>query len=463
MGKRRSKLKLLVVDDEPLVLKGIERNLREENYEIVGAGNGEEALEFVKREHPALVLTDVYMPVMGGIEALKQIKTFSPRTVVVVMSGHGQIELAVRAMREGAFDFVAKPFDKERLVATLKNAADTYYLQQEVHQLREELAARYSEKQIIGISPQMEEVRRLVRTASTSDVLVMIRGESGTGKELVARAVHFSSDNKGDPFVAVNCAAIPATLIESELFGHEKGAFTGANQRRVGKFEQAGRGTIFLDEIGDLALEVQAKLLRVLQERVVTRIGGMEEISVNARIITATHRNLEAMVEAEEFRQDLYYRLNVLPIEISPMRERIEDIPLLCEHFLHQMQDPKGPPRQITASALEILCQYEWPGNVRELRNVLERAFVMSGSSKISAFNLDFLPVHKAVIKEDIDVIASHPEKIIPLAELERMAIAAALKATEGNVARAARELGVGRDTLYRKMRSYKISPQEER
>ena len=439
---------ILVVDDDKNICKMIEINLRKEkSYEVLTATSGESCLRQIRENQVDLVLLDIQMPGIDGIETLKKIKEEDPRIQVVMMPAHGTIERAVLSMKLGAYDFLTKPFGTERLMVTVKNALMAGSLKREVEELRSELRGRYRFENIIGQSGAMQEVLRSIERVANSNVTVLISGESGTGKELVARAIHYNSRRKNKPFVAVNCSALPESLLESELFGHEKGAFTGATQRRIGKFEQANGGTILLDEIGTMRLDLQIRLLRVLQERQVQRVGAQQVSELDVRIIAATNEDLKAKVAAGTFREDLFHRLNVFHLHLPALRERQEDVLLLASHFTelyaarYQKQNLK-----LSAAALRALETYDFPGNIRELENSIEKAVILSEASEISVEDL-MLPQ-----KEGNSSGASET-----LPGLEKEMIVKALQNGHGSIKRAAEELGVSYKTLQYRLKKHRI------
>jgi len=445
---------ILVVDDDKSICTLVRSILNlEKSYEVTTVISGEACLKYVREHIPDLVLMDIQMPGIDGIEALKRVKEFDSRIPVVMMTAHGTIERAVRSMKLGAYDFISKPLDRDRLLITVKNALMTSSLKREVDELKTELKQKYTFKNIIGQSGQMQEVFKSVEKVVDSNVTVLIQGESGTGKELIARAIHYHSKIRSSkPFVAVNCTALPESLLESELFGHEKGAFTGAVGRRVGKFEQANTGTIFLDEVGLTSPATQAKVLRVLQEREFERVGGTDLIKVDVRVISATNRDLEEATKKGEFREDLYYRISVFPIKLPPLRDRKEDIPLLSAHFLKKYNEQENKHIEgISPEALELLMAYNWPGNVRELENAIERAVVLAITDEI---NVKELPtavrsLGEKKLYESDNTLSSWIEK------LEEEALRQALLENEGNISKTAKKLGIGRATIYRKAKKY--------
>jgi len=384
--------KILVVDDEPLIRDLLRDILKEEGYEVSIAKEGLSALKKIKKEEVDLVITDVKMPGLDGIKLLKEIKKVSPSTLVIVITAYGTIENAVEAMKEGAYDYITKPITPEQLKLVLQKISQHKNLLRENRYLRAEVNQRYNFEELVGESPGMKEVYSMIDKVAKTKATVLIQGESGTGKELVARAIHYRGPRRDKPFIKLNCAALPEDLLESELFGHEKGAFTGAFSRREGRFELADRGTLLLDEISETSPSFQVKLLRVLQEGEFERVGGTKTLKVDVRIITTTNRDLEKLVKEGKFRDDLYYRLNVLPVHLPPLRERKEDIPLLALHFLEKYSRHNGLKlKSISRECLQMLKEYHWPGNVRELENVIERMVVMNEKEIILPQDFAFL------------------------------------------------------------------------
>lgn len=374
---------VLIVDDEVAILNSLSPILEDEGYQVTVCKGGLEAIKILAAEPHDLVLLDIWMPEMDGLETLKRIREIMPKLLVVMMSGHGSIETAVKAIKLGAYDYIEKPLSLENVTLRIRHAMDQRRLEEENQSLRTKVERRF---ELIGASPAMQQLRQLIATAGPTNGRVLIGGENGTGKELVARAIHLASPRRERPFVAVNCAAIPENLIESELLGHERGAFTGATVQKRGQFEQADGGTLFLDEIGDMSLNTQAKVLRVLQEQQFTRVGGTKLIKVDVRVIAASNKDLSQEIVKGNFRDDLFYRLNVLPIEVPPLRERREDIPLLVRHFLQIHAEEQGlKPKEMTPEAIELFKQYDWHGNIRELRNLIERLMIMVPGSIIEA------------------------------------------------------------------------------
>ncbi|HKT35466.1 MAG TPA: sigma-54 dependent transcriptional regulator [Nitrospira sp.] len=374
---------ILVVDDEEAIVSSLSSILQDEGYEVAVAKSGAEALKTYMADPPDLMLLDIWMPDMDGLETLRRIKEIVPTAQVMVMSGHGSIETAVKAIKLGAYDYIEKPLSLENVTLRVKHALEQYRLEEENRSLRTKVQRKF---ELVGQSPAMQQLRQLIETAGPTNSRVLVGGENGTGKELVARAIHLQSARAERPFVAVNCAAIPETLIESELFGHEKGSFSGATSMKRGQFEQADGGTLFLDEIGDMSLNTQAKVLRALQEQQFTRVGGTKLLKVDVRVLAASNKDLLKEIEKGAFREDLYYRLNVVPIVVPPLRERREDIPLLIRHFMKVHAEEQGlRMKEMTPEAMNVFQQYEWPGNIRELRNLIERLMIMVPGNVIDA------------------------------------------------------------------------------
>jgi DNA-binding NtrC family response regulator len=447
---------LLIVDDEANTLASLSRAFRLEGHEAVVCDSANKALELAKSQSFDLILSDVVMPGKDGLTLLEELKTQGVTAPVVMMSGQAHIEMAVRATRLGALDFLEKPISTEKLLLTVENALKLGRLERE----NRELASRLGKHEIVWKGETMRRVMAQVKRVAASETRVCIQGETGTGKELVARTLHELSLRAGGPFVTLNCAAVPAELIESELFGHEKGSFTGAAGRHLGKFEQAQRGTIFLDEIGDMPLTMQAKLLRVLEEGEVERIGGERAITVDVRVIVATHRDLEAQVREGKFRQDLFHRVFVFPLRLPPLRERREDIPALVEHFAQQVAAINGwKPMLFTADAMAALQEHAWPGNVRELRNAVERLMLLATGDEVDAETVELaLPV--SVAAPDSTSVGAGP-----LAErvraFEKQTILAELKRNRYQVSNTARALGLERSHLYKKAEQVGIDLKE--
>lgn len=451
----KEKPRILVVDDELIVRESLSDWLLESGYEVEAVEDGFKAIGEVKKKKWDLLLVDLKMLGMDGIDVMREVKRISKELPVVIITGYPTVDSAVQAMKEGAYDYIIKPFNPEEIDLVIRNIIAHQNLVKENIYLRQELKRRYQFKDIIGKSRKMQEVLVLVKTVAKSSSTVLIQGESGTGKELIARAIHSTSPRSKRPFVAVSCAALPETLLESELFGHEKGAFTDAISLRKGKFELADKGTLFLDEVGDMSQETQADLLRVLEEREFTRIGGSELIKVDVRVISATNKELKKLVSEKKFREDLYYRLNVVDIQVPPLRERREDIPLLAEHFLtkYSIENKKGI-EFIDEDALRLLMRYNWPGNVRELENVIERAVVVAKKDFIGPDELP--PSVKGKPKEALkSSVADHN---LSLQEIEKRHISQVLEATNWNIKEAANTLRIDRTTLYNKIKKYKLT-----
>jgi len=445
---------ILIVDDEKAIQKALRGVLEDEGYRVSAVGSGSEALRAVAEELPDVVFLDIWMPQMDGLETLAELKRQRPEATVVMISGHGTIETAVKATRLGAYDFIEKPLSLEKTLITVTRALEHGRLERENAALRARLDER---TEIIGDSEPMRALREQIATAAPTSGRVLIHGENGSGKELVARAIHVLSARHARPFVEVNCAAIPEELIESELFGHERGAFTGALARRRGKFETADGGTLFLDEIGDMSVKTQAKVLRALEEQVVERVGGREPLKVDVRIIAASNRDLPSLIAAGGFREDLFYRLNVIPIEVPPMRARKEDVPALVEHFIRVFCAGNGKRLKTMApAALTYFMTYDWPGNVRELRNMVERLVIMVAGDTIAPEDLP--PPLRAKTETASPVADGKPLKEAR-DSFERAYILGELRAQDWNMTRTAERLGIERSHLYRKIRAYGINP----
>ncbi len=439
---------MLIVDDDRSNLESLERIFKREKIDVVTANDGREALDVLRRRRVSICLTDLMMPGMTGVELLRASKTVSPETEIILMTAYGTVETAVDAMKEGAWDFVTKPFKRIQIVKAVRRALNQQSLVMENLALRAELQDSRRDRSIIGNSLAMRQTMDMVRQVAPSNATVLLYGESGTGKELFARAIHRHSRRAGRSFIALNCAAIPETLLEAELFGHEKGAFTGANQRREGRFELADGGTLFLDELGEMSPQVQVKLLRVLQEGEFERVGGTQTLRVDARIVAATNKDLRAEVEAGRFREDLFYRLNVISIQLPPLCDRKDDIPLLAHYFLKVYAD-KNNKRVVGISreAVEALISWNWPGNVRELENAIERAVVLCRGDTITADELTSeIRAGDAAAKQLIVPIGT------PLEDIERMVIRETLAATKGDKKLTAQLLGIATRTIYRKI-----------
>ena len=449
---------ILIVDDEPLIRQTLAGVLEDEGYQTHGVPSGEECLDEINRVGYDLILLDVWLPGMDGLEALSRIQEvpFANRPVVVIISGHGTIETAVRATKLGAFDFLEKPLTIEKVSVVVKNALQQRKLELELERLKED---GRSKLQIIGDSVPIKALRQQLVLMAATNGRVLIYGESGTGKELVAHAIHTSSARAGEAFVEVNCAAIPEDLIESELFGHRKGSFPGAAEDKIGKLQKADAGTLFLDEVGDMSLKTQAKVLRSLDEQRFEPIGAQTSIQVDARVIAATNKNLEEEIERGNFREDLFYRLNVIPFYVPPLRERIEDVPLLADHFLREFTLAYGRrPKELTPEAYQVLMDHHWPGNVRELRNLMERIVIMNPQVRVDARHIPLNHGKRNVIERPPERFGSLHEV---RAAVEREYILKTLDETKGNVTRTAELLGLERSNLYRKMKALGIGPKE--
>ncbi len=451
---------ILVVDDDADMRELAYDMLKDRGHQVTVAGSGEEALKRLAEEDHAVVLTDLRMKGMEGLELLAQIKRTYPNINVILMTAFGSVETAVEAMKHGASDYLVKPIKKDELVRVIERVVREAALRREVSRLRKEVHKEYSFHQILGKSKAIQAVFDLIRRVADSPTNVLITGESGTGKELVAKAIHYNSDRKDAPFIPVNCAAIPEQLLESELFGHMRGAFTDAKIDKRGLFEEAQKGTLFLDEISELPIMLQAKILRAIQEKEIRRVGATRPISVDVRIIAATNLNLSEEVTNKRFREDLYYRLNVIELKLPPLRERREDIPLLVDAFLKKCGEVRGKEvKGVSEAALAMLIDYAWPGNVRELENVIERAVTLSRGEKISP---DDLPPAVQGARGDRRVLDEAAEQTLPLHELEKEYIKKVLEKTGGNKYQAAHALGIDRKTLYRKLAEIEGKPHLE-
>ncbi|PYO37271.1 MAG: Fis family transcriptional regulator [Candidatus Rokuibacteriota bacterium] len=447
---------ILIVDDERAIQKALRGVLEDEGYRVTAVGSAQEALTRLQDETPDLVFLDIWMPGMDGLEALAEFKRIRPETAVVMISGHGTIETAVKATKLGAYDFIEKPLSLEKILLAATRALDHGRLERENRDLREQLERG---QRIVGKSRVIEELRQQIGIAAPTNGRVLIHGENGVGKELVARAIHAQSVRQDGPFVEVNCAAIPEELIESELFGHERGAFTGAVSRRRGKFELADGGTLFLDEVGDMSVKTQAKVLRVLEEQAFERVGGKETLRVDVRVLAASNQDLPDLIAQGRFREDLFYRLSVIPVEVPPLRQRAEDIPLLVEHFIKLFSGENAKrPKTISVEALAYFLSYEWPGNVRELRNMVERLVIMTPGDVIGpeALPPPLRPRDPAATVED-----TQREKTLKEAReaFERAYILGELRTHDWNMTRTAEKLGIERSHLYRKLKIYGITP----
>ena len=442
----KKKVKILVTDDEAIIRESLRDWLSDVGHQVLIAENGSQALGIIEKEKPGIIIADLVMPGMDGIELLKRAKEISPNIEVIIITAYGSIPTAIAAMREGAYDYIEKPFCPEKAELLIEKLVEHQRLIEENISLRQKLEERYRFENIVAKSAKMQQVIEVIKVVARSNATVLITGDSGTGKELVARALHSQSYRKDKPFVAVSCAALPESLLESELFGHEKGAFTGAHAQRQGKFEVANKGTLFLDEIGEMSANVQVHLLRVLEEKEFTRVGGNELIKVDVRVISATNKDTKTAVANGQFREDLYYRLNVVTIELPPLRERKEDIPLLAQHFLKKFTVENQ--KEITGfspEANDFLLKYEWPGNVRELENAIERAVILAKNSYIEVADL---PPESLALARSAPLVKS-------LAEVGKNHILNILSETGGNYTKAATILGISRVTLHNKIKAY--------
>jgi two-component system nitrogen regulation response regulator NtrX len=463
---------VLVIDDEISIRQSLTGALKDEGYAVSAVGSGAEGLEALRNERPDVIFLDIWMPEMDGLETLRQIKEQWPDQLVIMMSGHGNIETAVRSTKLGAYDFIEKPLNLERILVLLQNVASVQDLTRENRALRQQVRKT---RVLVGQSAAFQQIQQLIRQVAPTTGSVLITGENGTGKELVAHSIHALSPRYSRPFVEVNCAAIPEELIESELFGHEKGAFTGATQLRRGKFDLAHGGTLFLDEIGDMSLKTQAKVLRILQEQKFERVGGTQTISVDVRIVAATNKDLKAEIARNQFRGDLFYRLNVIPFHIPPLRDRREDIPLLAAHFLKEFATTHGKkPRALAPEAVEVLSLYGWPGNVRELKNLIERLVILTpesddgkivspatllGNLQDEALTAQY--TGRARTGEETNPGLSGKNLKDARQEFEKEFILKTLKENDWNVSKTAQVLGVERSHLHRKIKSFGIETRE--
>ena len=462
---------ILVVDDEEAIVSSLGSILQDEGYEVAVAKSGVEALKIYTIDPPDLMLLDIWMPEMDGMETLRRVKELVPTAQVMMMSGHGSIETAVKAIKLGAYDYIEKPLSLENVTLRVKHALEQFRLEEENRSLRTKVQRKF---ELVGQSPAMQQLRQLIDTAGPTNSRVLIGGENGTGKELVARAIHLQSARADRPFVAVNCAAIPETLIESELFGHEKGSFTGATSMKRGQFEQADGGTLFLDEIGDMSLNTQAKVLRALQEQQFTRVGGTKLLKVDVRVLAASNKDLMKEIEKGTFREDLYYRLNVVPIVVPPLRERREDIPLLIRHFMKLHAEEQGlRMKEISPEAMAVFQQYEWPGNIREFRNLIERLMIMvpgnviDGAQATTSLQVK-APGAVAAATPAVQTAAS-PLFTQPFDSLrdarnafEKEYIARKLREHHWNISRTAEDLKIERSHLHRKIKLLDVEMRPE-
>ncbi|HTY20737.1 MAG TPA: sigma-54 dependent transcriptional regulator [Geobacteraceae bacterium] len=476
--------RILVADDEESMRWVLSKALRKKGFTVDLARDGDEALKFIQDNNYDLAIFDIKMPGISGLDLLDRVRELKSDILMVIMTAEASMKNAVEAMKRGAYDYITKPFDLDVIDAIVEKVNRAREMTTQVTLLKEELKDRYQlEKNIIGNSPPMRDIYKIIGKVAPSDVTVLIQGESGTGKELIARAIHFNSRRLGKPFIALNCAAIPKELLESELFGFEKGAFTGAIERKLGKFEQANGGTIFLDEIGDMPLDLQSKILRVIQEKEITRTGGNQNIPVDLRIVAATNQDLEEKVVQKTFREDLYYRLNVVPIRLVPLRERTEDIPLLVDYFLTKIcNELEIPIKTLDSATYQLLIRYPWPGNVRELENTIKRAIILSSDPLLTPADFPGLNTQKGSERPhseevsleglvdtklrscfaNMDKMESGDVYSMVLSQVERPLIRFVLEKTRGNQVRAADILGINRNTLRKKIQELGIELRKE-
>jgi two-component system nitrogen regulation response regulator NtrX len=458
---------ILIVDDEEAIRTSLRSILEDEGYEVAVAATGAEALKFYGTDPPDLMILDIWMPEMDGLETLRRVKEFVPTTQVMMISGHGSIETAVKAIKLGAYDYIEKPLSLENVTLRVKHALEQYRLAQENRSLRTKVQQKF---ELVGHSPIMQRLQELIQTAGPTNSRVLIGGENGTGKELVARAIHMHSTRSDHPFVAVNCAAIPETLIESELFGHEKGSFTGATSMKRGQFEQADGGTLFLDEIGDMSLSTQAKVLRALQEQQFTRVGGTKLMKVDVRVLAASNKDLEKEIGKGQFREDLFYRLNVVPIVVPPLRERHEDIPALVQHFMKAHAEEQGLRiKEVSPEAMAVLQQYDWPGNIRELRNLIERLMIMVPGYVIEGSQAAMSLQGRTTGAVAVAIPASNPFLAKSYDSLrdarnafEKEYISRKLREHHWNISRTAEDLKIERSHLHRKIKLLDVEMRPE-
>lgn len=453
---------ILIVDDEESICKSLGDILIDEGYEVQTAKSGEDAIKLLEEELPNLVLLDIWLPGIDGMEVLKSIKNLHPKLQVVMMSGHGTIETAVKATKLGAFDFIEKPLSLEKVILTLKHALDMASLEEENTRLKQKINQDY---ELTGKSLPIMELKEMISIVAPTNAWILIMGENGTGKELVARAIHRQSKRADKPMIEVNCAAIPEELIESELFGHEKGAFTGATEKKRGKFDLAHEGTIFLDEVADMSLKAQAKILRILQEKKFERVGGNKVIQLDVRVLAATNKDLEKEMEEGRFRQDLFYRLNVIPLRVPPLRSRKEDIPLLMDRFLTDFALKEGElKKKMEDNAQTVLMDHSWPGNVRELKNFIERLAILTPSNVITLHDIPPLPRNGHKVEQFNDsgsdfVSGSFREAKM---DFEKHYISKKLREFDGNISRTAESIGLERSNLHKKIKAYGLESKSD-
>ena len=451
---------ILVVDDEVSICQSLKAILIDEGYQVLVAGSGEEAVKLIEEEMPQLVLLDIWLPGMDGLETLKAIKKAHPKVLVIIMSGHGTIETAVKATKLGAFDFIEKPLSLDKIIILVNNAINLVRLKEENVLLKQKVSHQY---ELTGQSQVITELKEMIGIVAPTNAWILIMGENGTGKELVARSIHHLSWRSHRDIVEVNCAAIPEELIESELFGHEKGAFTGATEKKRGKFDLAHEGTIFLDEVADMSLKAQAKILRILQEKKFERVGGNKLIDMDVRVLAATNKDLEEEMKAGRFRQDLYYRLHVIPLCVPPLRDRKEDIKPLAERFLMDFTSKEGlGPKTINDEALSLLMKHDWPGNVRELKNIIERLIIMTPSNEITAKHIPSLNIKEESEATSSDQSVTGDSLKDAKMDFERQFILKKLEENEGNISRTAEAIGLERSNLHKKLKSLKVAAKND-
>ncbi len=455
---------ILIVDDEESICQSLKAILSDEGHNVIVATSGEEALKIMEEDMPRLILLDIWLPGIDGLETLEKIKALYPNVIVIMMSGHGTIETAVKATKLGAFDFIEKPLSLDKVIIMVNNALNIIRLEEENVLLREKVSHQY---ELTGLSPQITELKEMISIVAPTNAWIIIMGENGTGKELVARSIHHLSHRSHKPIVEVNCAAIPEELIESELFGHEKGAFTGATDKKRGKFDLAHEGTIFLDEVADMSLKAQAKILRILQEKKFERVGGNKVIDMDVRVLAATNKDLEKEMEEGRFRQDLYYRLHVIPLIVPPLRERKEDIKPLAEKFLLDAAVKEGERQKVlTDEALVVLMEHDWPGNVRELKNIMERLVILTPSGEIAAKDIPSLSIkteYKNITSKNGNIALDQISDSLKDAKLdfEKQFILKKLEENEGNITKTAEAIGLERSNLHKKLKSMKLGIKE--
>jgi DNA-binding NtrC family response regulator len=459
---------LLIVDDEPDILVVMSANLRKEGYEVETAEDGVDALKKLEGRDFDAIIVDHQMPRLTGMEFLvrflgeRQSGPGGPDIPVIVVTAYGTIEMAVQAMKNGAYSYLTKPIQYEDLSLQVKNAVERRRLSQELENLRHEVEERYQFGNILGRNPQMQEIFQLIRTVAETDATVLIQGESGTGKELIARAIHYNSRRRDRPFVVVSCSALPESLLESELFGHEKGSFTGAIRQRIGRFEMADGGTVFLDEVGEMAMPVQMKLLRVLQEREIERVGGNQAVKVDVRVLAATHKDLHRAMSERLFREDLFYRLNVVPIKLPPLRERLDDVPLLAAHFLKKYSEKnRKQVDSISSQAFSALTRYSYPGNVRELENIIERAVIMEKGDTVGRIDLKRAGKFDAPLFSESDLQPFRKMKTRVVEQFEKEYFSQLLRMYSGNMSKAALHAGINIKNFHEKMARYGLKKEE--